>query len=438
MLCVLMNASPSSPSPALLRANQRLYALRQQAQSHKTASDQETAKRPFLTVPPWQEAEPTDAPLTTAEAVLKLPAHLGWDSTAVTAAIRTAAKKQETAPVDKPLRAGHPSFCAIRHRSHPGGQPLAVYEPDTSHTARQLRLQLDGDTVKHYPSLGIAALQAEAATTYRLWLLCRYLDIDGRGWLPISEIRQQFTGTDARLKLCTWRRLRQLLGQGQGQFWQWDKVRQRLWLFGTARTAVHLNLPRLTGKPVALPIKAITQNIGDFKAHLYAAWHSGRKVNNPISREVQQNLTGIPERSQRHYCRVAKLNRQTNIAIGNKKNPEEVQKQAWQRGRALFEFTDHQGWQGRKGVSYTAWQLPNSYTGPHQQAPKGRMRKINRKLKDLVNQEAQGNGGEKIEKRYFANGKTAVRGLKKQRGEVYWPMMSVSRQSQLWVVFSLA
>lgn len=432
-----MNASPSSPSPALLRVTQRLYELKQQAQSHKTASDQSNAKRPFPTIPPWAEAKPTTAPLTTTDAVFKLPAHLGWGSTAVTAAIRTTAKKQKQSPTDKPLRAGQPSFCAIRLRSHPDGQPLAVHDRATNHTGRQLRLPLDGDTVRHYPTLGIAALQAEAATTYRLWLLCRYLDIDGRSWLPVSEIRQQFTGKDARFRLCSWRQLRQVLGQGQGQFWQWDKARQRLWLLGAVRTAAHLNLARLIGKPVALPIKTITQNIGEFKAHLYAAWHSGGKVNNPISREVQQDLTGIPERGQRHYCRIAKISRQTNIAIGNKKNPEEVETQAWQRGQALFNFTDHQGRQGRKGASYIAWQLPNSYTGPHQQAPKGRMRKINRKLKDLVNQETQGNGGGTIGKRYFANGKAAVRELsRQQKGETYWPMLSLSHHRHIWAVFT--
>lgn len=129
--CFQVKTKPSSPSPALLRANQRLYALRQQAQSHKTASDQETTQRPFPTLPPWHEAEPPTAPLTTTEAVLRLPPHLGWGSAAVTAAIRIGIKQPTPDPANKPLRAGQPSFCAIGHRSHPGGQPLAVYDRDS-------------------------------------------------------------------------------------------------------------------------------------------------------------------------------------------------------------------------------------------------------------------------------------------------------------------
>ena len=365
-----MSGSPPSPSLELLQANHRLYELRQQAQSHTAASDQSASKRPLLVVPPWEEAEPPLTPLTTADAVLRLPAHLGWGSTAVTAAIRTAVNQREPAAAHKPLRAGHPPFCARRDRSHPGGQPLAVYKPDTSHTGRQLRLPLDGDTIKHYPTLGIAALQAEAATTYRLWLLCRYLDIEGRGWLPIPEIRQQFTGEDARLKLCSWRRLRQLLGQGQGQFWQWDKAKKRLWLFGAARTAVQLNLSRLIGKPVALPLQVISQNIGEFKAHLYGAWHSGRKTNNPISREVQQVLTSIPERTQRHYCKVAKISCQTNIAIGNKKNPEEIETQGWQRGQPYLNSPTIKGGRAVRALATSPGSCPTATQAPISKPPK--------------------------------------------------------------------
>lgn len=169
-----------------------------------------------------------------------------------------------------------------------------------------------------------------------------------------------------------------------------DGVFERYGLYGATRVSVNLDVERLTGKPVALPAKTITKSISDFKAHLYGAWHSGRKTNNPISREVQQSITSIPERTQRHYCKVAGIRRQTNIAIGSRKNPEEAEKQAWQRGRATFEFVDHQGRQGCKSTTYIAWHLPNSYSGPHQQSPKGRKQKINGKLKDLV---TKGRGG---------------------------------------------
>jgi hypothetical protein len=116
-----------------------------------------------------------------------------------------------------------------------------------------------------------------------------------------------------------------------------------------------------------------------------------------------------------------------------------IEKQTWQRGRATFEFVGNQGRQGCKGPTYIAWHLPNSYTGPHQQSSKGRMREINRRLKDLVTKGAQGNGGETIEKLYFANGKEAAKVF--SRGmelNSYWPLMLGARRYGLWAIFSLA
>ena len=66
------------------------------------------------------------------------------------------------------------------------------------------------------------------------------------------------------------------------------------------------------------------------------------------------------------------------------------------------------------------------------------MRKINRKLADLVTKGAQGNGGEKVEKMYFANGKDAGRALSRcVEADAYWPLVAKSRSCALWAVFSL-
>jgi hypothetical protein len=295
-----MNAQISSLSPELLKANQRLHELRQLAQSNKATT------RSSGQVPPWEETSSEDSFLT-VDAVTQLPSHLGWGSVSASLAIRSALGRHEPESdpvIAKQLRADHPSSRSISDESHSGGQPLGFSEKVASGT--QLRLPLDGDTIKHYPSLGIASLREEQAAIYRVWLMCRYLDVDGRGWLPVQDLREQLTGKESKLRLFCWRRLRQVLGQGHGRFWQWDKVQERLWLYVASRIAVHLDVERLSGKPVAIPVKSVTQSIGDFKAHLYGAWHSGRKTNNPISREVQRSITSIPERTQRHYCKVAK------------------------------------------------------------------------------------------------------------------------------------
>lgn len=423
-----MNAPSSSQSPELLQANQRLLELRQLAQKNKAKSGQLVADLPVADVPPWEDPDADDAPATAAVLVNQLPPHLGWGSQTASQIIRLAvgrhggvAKKMEAKPTPgKPETGGQQSYSLSRSaagKSHP--------------------LTLNRGTVKHYPSIGVATLKKEEAAIYRVWLMCRYLDPHGRGWLLVTELREKITNQDSEFGLFSWRRLRQVLGEGHGRFWTWDKVNGRLWLFGAAQLAANLDVSRLSGKPVALPIKAITKSIGEFKAHLYAAWHSGRRQTNPISREVQKTITGVPERTQRQYCRVAKISRHTNIAIGSKYTQEEAEKQAWRRGQASFIFTDHNGNHGRKGTSYTAWHLPNSYISPHQQTTNGRMRKINQKLNVLVHKGARGNGSEKVEKTYFANGKDAARALNRGLGkEIYWPTMTVSMRSQFWTVFS--
>lgn len=229
----------------------------------------------------------------------------------------------------------------------------------------------------------------EQAAIYRVWLLCRYLDEPGRGWLNVYDVRENLTDKESILRLFGWR-LRQVLGQGHGRFWSWDKGNGRVWLFGAARVSANLEVTRLSGKPVLLPVTAVTGSIGTFKAHLYAAWHSARKSNNPISREVQESITGVPKRTHRHYSQVAKIKHQTNIAIGSNYNQKELEEQAWQRGQATFKFMDYNGRQGRKRANYIAWHLPNSFIGPHRQTTNDRMRKINRKLTDLVQEEARG------------------------------------------------
>jgi hypothetical protein len=152
-----------------------------------------------------------------------------------------------------------------------------------------------------------------------------------------------------------------------------------------------LGVERLSGRPVALPLSVLLRGIGDVRAHLYASFHSGRRHNKPISRRTLEEISGVPARTQRQYEEIAGITSRRNIAIGEKYTLESVQKRAWLHGTASFDFIDHHGRQGPEKRHYIAWHLPNSYQGCHDQAARGRMRKINREI-DLVNKRAQGNG----------------------------------------------
>ncbi|HET6444389.1 MAG TPA: hypothetical protein VFI27_07380, partial [candidate division Zixibacteria bacterium] len=152
------------------------------------------------------------------------------------------------------------------------------------------------ELVKVYPSLAQAMLQAELAAPGRVYWLLKHLDTQGKGWLSVDDIRFHLTNKQSSLRVCGWRRLRQILNQGEDFFWARDRV-GRLWINGPAKVAQALGCNRLKGKPIALPIAVLLGGIKEVRAHFYASFHSGRHTNNPISREALRELTGVAERT---------------------------------------------------------------------------------------------------------------------------------------------
>jgi hypothetical protein len=253
-------------------------------------------------------------------------------------------------------------------------------------------------------------------------------------------VRRQITRKDSNTYLCGKRQLRNLLRAGDGVFWTRDK--RHIWLRSAGRVAYGLGVERLTGRPVALPLSALLSGIGEFRAHLYAAFHSGRAKGGiagmPIARDTLADLSGVGESSQRAYEERLRLRPQANYAIGEVMTAESKEERAWQQGQAVFELRDYRGAQGKQGRSYLAWQLPNSYSGQHQQRPKGRQRRINRQLKDLVmkgmpgNEEAAGET-QRPEKRYYPNGRSASQARGPHIAEErYWRREGADGRSAIW------
>lgn len=385
------------PSAALCEAQARLLTLRAQ---------QGVFSRPH---PP----APSENITPFSPSICSLPAHLGWHSPAVTALLRPRTVVAASQPAKK-------TVCLSPSFSVPSPHPTPK-------------------TIKHYPSLGAAALHEQDVPCFRTWLLCRYLDKTGQGWLRLDTLTLALTESGSASYLFSGKRLGQILQKGEGRYWANDG-QNRLWLHGVARVAAALGVPRLTGQPVELPLTALTQSLKTCKAHLYAAWHSGRKSHQPISRQVQRALTGVPERTQRAYGRLTPLQTHTNIAIGEEATPIAIEERAWREGQATFILHDQQGQQGLPGKYYLAWQLPNSYVGPHPLTAKGRQKKINRQLADLVNKRAQGNCEQRVEHLFCTNGKDAAL-LYRQRPDhdVYWslPTHSQSRLKFWGVLFQV-
>ena len=189
-----------------------------------------------------------------------------------------------------------------------------------------------------------------------------------------------------------------------------------------------LDLERLAGAPVALPLTDLLQSIGHVRAAFYASFHAGRN-NQPISRQTLTTITGVSERAQRAYDARLQINRVSNFALTNITIDE---KEAyWKHGRAVFKFEDKLGRQGGPGKKYWAHRLPNSYHAPYHQLDHGGTKSVNYRIKlDLAKNGSQGNEFEKYPQLFHTEGKKAGRAY--QSGSDVFFQTSSHTNQQFW------
>ena len=259
--------------------------------------------------------------------------------------------------------------------------------------------------VRVHPDIALAILRRKKAAPGRVWLLLRQADAAGRGRVAVAEAVRLLSGGASPWRICGRRQVANLLAAGDGLFWQRDRGRdgaEYLRLHSAARVAAALGVARLGGSPVAVPVAELTGTIGRARAHLYAAFHSGRtshdllsgerRARGPIARETLCKLSGASRNSQRNYERVAVVGRRSAVALGPRLSAADEHEFAWQHGRALFHYHDRKGRYGCPGAVYLAWQLPNEYTGPHAMLPRGGQKRLNRAIADLFHDGMTGNG----------------------------------------------
>ncbi|HSG18330.1 MAG TPA: hypothetical protein VLE70_18695 [Anaerolineae bacterium] len=363
-----------------------------------------------------------------------LPKHLGWGSQALTKALR-ATRANELQSSLQPANSG------IHHRlPQPAAQPRTETPVSGSGPSRK--------DVRLYPDIALSLLREREVAPGRLWLLLRHLDSNGRGWIEIETARRQLTGKESDLRVFGWRQMRKLLARGESLFWFRDG--QRLWLRSPLNVAAALGVDRLSGRPVALPVSVLLQSIGLVRAHFYASFHSGRNPKKtkaakaaPISRSTLQALCQTSRSTQRQYEKRTGVQQQRNFAIGKKLTVADFQNQAWDRGRAALRFKDRAGQVGRTGTEYTAWQLPNSYVGPHEAQSRGRQKRMNRKLADLLMKGMAGNdkqadhaepAGDAGGRLFFDSGATAAASYNRCPDQgIYWRGLgSSTSRCQVW------
>lgn len=266
------------------------------------------------------------------------------------------------------------------------------------------------ESVTMYSSLIAGMMKNGKAAAGRVWMILHgnyNAPVDQPGWASAETVkvclRHHFGFSN--------RRIRQLLREGEGLFWTFDaKGQGRYWIAGVEKLMPALEMERLQDHRVVIPIADIVGKIKRAKAALFSVVHAGRGEA-PISREVQRQITGISERTQREYIAENPdlITSRKEIAIGKQiRSSADIHENAFNNGNAAFVFTDHQGHIGRCGAEYAARQLPSSHHTQYAKAAKGRKRKINKRLKsDHVKKAARGNGWKRVEQTFFDNGAAA-------------------------------
>lgn len=261
------------------------------------------------------------------------------------------------------------------------------------------------------------------ASLGRVWYLLRHLDEMGQGWLYMDDVRESLTNQSSAVRVFGWRRLRQILSEGDGVYW--ERKGDRIWLVGLGRLCHRLGVERLAGSPTAVPFAHLLGGVQEVRAHFYALTHSTRRRPAPIARTTIRTLNGSAERTQQTYDKVAKCRSEKNFILLRSDSESDFHDFSYRFGTNWQHFTDYDGSQPTRARHLIASRLPNSYQAPdsHQRRSRSRQRKINRQLAtDLVNTQAQGNGQRRIDRRYYESVKSAERAIRRRDvGEgVYW------------------
>jgi len=303
-------------------------------------------------------------------------------------------------------------------------------------TTRSLPDQLIAAHTNHHGDIALAAMRADQACHYQLWLCLRLLDALGGGRLALSDVKDHLTRKSSPAFMYRWPRLRQLLTEGNGRFWLYD--RDHIWLRSTVRLAISLGVTRLNGRFMAIAKEDICGRTAVFRAHCYAAWLS--QHTNPFSQTTTERLTGISPRTQRRYCRLANITVQQNIAVGPPARSADSQDVAWQHGN-VFEFCDFQGQQGPPFRRYLAWHLPANYAVSAPQGSRRHQKQHNRQLAiDLAKTGRPGNGrpfdGTRL---FYAHGKAAAKAANRRMSggpatDIYWPHRRARTGAGIWHV----
>lgn len=286
--------------------------------------------------------------------------------------------------------------------------------------------------VTTFGTIAAAILKHDGGTVGRLWIVLRaHFANEGQSGMVSAESLWHCLST--AFPQYSQRHLRDLLNRGEGIYWKRDGF-GRLWLTGITKVAERLEVERLQGVRVVIPLADLTGKLTQMRTALQAAFHVSRKSDNPISRATLRDLTGISERSQREQENEHRelIDSQANYSLDGVATSISAENHAFRYKQNSFHFTDKREIQGKSGNIHLAHQLPNSYTAHYPAASRGRKRKINRQL-NRVNQGARGTDWQQVETVFCGDGAEGVNRFEHGSKEIAYPSCTTKRGSRIWI-----
>lgn len=171
------------------------------------------------------------------------------------------------------------------------------------------------ERVKVYTGIASAASEDREGREAALWFVLRHLDGDGRGWVPLADLRQFC----AEAGFVSDRHLRRVLARGDGSWWTLNSCSGRCEYRSLAR--VCLRLRTTPGVSLAVPVSKLR---GRGVAALGLAGFLAARDGRPVKVATVAQVTGIGARSQQRYRAHLGIERQQNVGCEGRYNLGEM------------------------------------------------------------------------------------------------------------------
>ena len=227
--------------------------------------------------------------------------------------------------------------------------------------------------IKILPLVGMAAARRGDGGAWRAWSLAKNLDKTGQGAIPLVELELLARELDIHKK--TWRRW---LAAARRLTLVRDRMRGDGWivLAGQAWAAVLLGCDYLGPRPASIAAGDLISE--GWRAFIWAAYEQTHHER-PISRRKQEQLTGVPERTQRAYDSQVGVDRRPNYSLSDRPGDNLAAVAEFEDRPGLFKYYDK-----KRRRWWCAWRLPDCRsTTAAESLQRGRSKKIAKQIKRL-------------------------------------------------------